>query len=71
MHSVGAELYQTRVERLASAISTIEQQTEIDRQLILGYDRLVTMIDIELESNAVATSLPDPVSQSLSAKLAS
>lgn len=34
------------------------------------YERLVTMIDIELESNAVATSLPDPVSQSLTSKMA-
>lgn len=70
MQGVGGELYQTRMDRITSAIRLLERQAEIDRNLVLGYDRLVTMIDIEIESSAAASSLPEAVAADLSLKLA-
>lgn len=70
MQGVGSDLYQTRIERIMSAISLLERQAEIDRGLLLGYDRLVTMIEIEIESSSAAASLPVAVAEDLSRKLA-
>jgi hypothetical protein len=70
VQGVGGELYQTRIERITRAIALLERQAEIDRSLVLGYDRLVTMIEIEIESSSVASSLPVSVAEDLSQKLA-
>lgn len=52
MLEVGADLYGTRLQAIASALRTIDQQLALDAQLQESYDRTIKMIEIEIESGA-------------------
>jgi hypothetical protein len=68
MLDVGAELYQTRIESIASALTTIEQQIALDQQLISGYNKAIKMLEIELETSARTDELPEDVLTMILAK---
>ena len=62
MEAVALPAYRTRIASIDVALGTIDKQMEIATRLRDGYDKSITMIDIELESGAAAHHMHEDVS---------
>ena len=62
MVSVALPAYRPRIESIDVALGTIDKQIAIATQLREGYDKSITMIEIELESGAAAHHMHEDVS---------
>lgn len=65
MDGVGADLYQTRIERIQQAIPLIDEQLELDEKLLAACGKALTMVEIELESQGAAGAIPDDIVEAL------
>jgi hypothetical protein len=68
MQEVGAEMYQTRLDRMRGALPLLDEQLALDDQLLAAYRRSQLMLEIELESHGAADAIPDSVWSELEAK---
>lgn len=70
MEKVGLELYGARITAVAAGLSTLERQVALDDRLIEGYEKTVTIIEIELESGATAEAIPGDLAVALAGRQA-
>jgi hypothetical protein len=63
-------MYATRLERLKDADRLLWKQAQMERSLINGYWKAVAMIEIEIESYAVADSVSEDAIGRIDAKIA-
>jgi hypothetical protein len=68
MLSVGEEMYRSRIEALEAALTILEEQVGLDRQLMEGYAQAIKIVEIEIESGNAAEALPATVANALAAK---
>lgn len=68
MLSVGGEMYRSRIEGLEAALTVLEEQVGLDRQLMEGYAQAIKIVEIEIESGNAAEALPRTVANALAAK---
>jgi hypothetical protein len=68
MLAVGSELYQTRIDRIHSAIPLIDKQIALDEELLGVSTKMLTMVEIEIESASAARAIPDDVAMELEAR---
>lgn len=61
MQEVGAEMYQTRLDRISGALPLLDEQVALDDQLLAACRRSQLMLEIELESYGAADAIPDTV----------
>lgn len=61
MEEVGLAAYQPRIESIESALRTVARQLDVLGRLRDGYDRSITMIDIELEAGIAVSEMDDDV----------
>lgn len=66
MRAVGLESYKGRSEAIDVAKGTLTAQLDLNRKLLVAYDRAVTMIDIEYETGLAVTALDTDVSSAMS-----
>jgi hypothetical protein len=59
MEDVGRDLYGTRIDTIGRAIGLVEQQLEVDRQIIETLERMIKIVEIEIEAGATVGALPD------------
>ena len=62
MQVVALPAYRHRIESIDVALVTIDKQIAIATQLREGYDKSITMIEIELESGAAAHHMHEDIS---------
>lgn len=70
MQAVGAEMYQTRIDRINGALPLLDEQLALDDRLLEAYRRSLLMTEIELESYGAADSIPENVWSELQARQA-
>lgn len=68
MEDVGAELYQTRIDRINGALPLLDEKLALDDRLLDAYTRRVRMMEIEIESQSSAGVLPDDLSEQFAAR---
>lgn len=61
MESVALPAYRPRIQNIDVALGTIDKQIAIASQLRAGYDKSITMIEIELESGAAAHHMHEDI----------
>ncbi|MBB4639244.1 hypothetical protein [Longimicrobium terrae] len=59
MQEVGADLYQTRMDRIRGALPLLDEQLALDDKLLHAYRRTQLMMEIELESSSAADAIPE------------
>jgi hypothetical protein len=67
MQEVGAEMYQTRIDRINGALPLLDEQLALDDRLLEAYRRSLLMTEIEVESYNAADSIPENVWSELQA----
>ena len=61
--------YGPRIESIDTGVAMLDRQIEMDRLLCEGYDRSITMIEIELEAGPAADQMNEDVSAALAASM--
>lgn len=59
MQEVGADLYQTRIDRIHGALPLLDEQLALDDKLLHAYRRTQLMMEIELESSGAGDAIPE------------
>jgi hypothetical protein len=70
MQEVGAELYQTRIDRISGALPLLDEQLALDDKLLHAYRRTKLMMEIELESSSAADAIPESLPSEFGARQA-
>lgn len=68
MEDVGAELYQTRIDRINGALPLLDEKVALNDRLLDAYARRVKMMEIELESQSSADALPEDLAEQFAAR---
>lgn len=63
MEDVGADLYQTRIDRINGALPLLDEKVALNDRLLEAYARRVKMMEIELESQSSADALPEDLAE--------
>jgi hypothetical protein len=69
MLDVGLDVYKPRFAAIDRALATLEKQRRVDVALREGYERVLKMLDIELEAGAATDQFDSDVTETLLAKL--
>lgn len=69
MLDVGLDVYKPRFAAIDRALATLEKQRAVDVALREGYERVLKMLDIELEAGAATDQFDSDVTATLLAKL--
>jgi hypothetical protein len=67
---VDQRMYAGRIAGLTAACRLLAEQVEIDAALVHGYDKAMTMIDIEVESLATVGEVAESASATIDAQIA-
>lgn len=59
MEDVGRGLYGSRIDTITRAVGLLDQQLDVSRRLLEGYDRTQKIVDIEIESGATVGAMAD------------
>jgi chromosome segregation ATPase len=68
MQDVGAELYQTRIDRISGALPLLDEQIGLSDKLLQSYGRTLKMVEIEIESSSAADALPEALALEMGAR---
>jgi len=69
MRSVGEAAYARRIQRLTDASRLLTQEATLDRRLIEGYDKVLTMIQIEMDAHLLEDSISDEATDMIDSKI--
>ncbi|HYD53048.1 MAG TPA: hypothetical protein VEA99_10485 [Gemmatimonadaceae bacterium] len=70
MREVQLPVYAPRIEALSRAVVTLDEQIALDERLRDGYDRSITILEIEHEAGAAADALSGDVATSMQGRMA-
>lgn len=68
MVRVGSAAYKDQMKRVEDALRLIDDQIQLENRLVSEYDRLATMIEIEVETRGATDAIPAEVEKSMTSR---